>query len=134
MPATITRKCQQVADFIRNHQHDGYYQEKQVQQNTQVSINSDGSRSIYLWSTRIVGYNASNNEYEVKNWGWRSRTTAHDIRAYLELLLNYTLRDWDIYTDSHRKVECENYEIGYGTGRRWKFNPTAFIFRWDEDE
>lgn len=133
MPATITKKCQNVVDFIEKYRDGWVYRERDFPSNTQVSINSDGSFSIRLWSTKIVEFIKSRNEYVIKNWGWRSRTTAHDIRAYLELLLGYKFDRWDIFTDHWLKITPEDYEIGYGTGRRWTFNPTNLIFRWDED-
>ncbi len=133
MPASITRKNQNVIDFIEKYRDKWVYKERDFSNNTQVAINSDGSFSIRLWSTKIVEFISSRNEYIIKNGWWRSRTTAHDIKAYIELLLGYRFDRWDIFTDHWLKIEPENYEIGYGTGRRWTFNPTNLIFNWDED-
>lgn len=100
MPQTITRKCQNVVDFIEKYRDGGMYRERNFTHNTQVSVNSDGSFSIRLWSTKIVEFIKSRNEYIIKNGGRRSRTTSHDIRAYLELLLGYKFNNWDIYTEN----------------------------------
>lgn len=133
MPATITKKCQNVVDFIEKYRDGWVYKERDFSHNTQVSINSDGSFSIRLFSTKIVEFIKSRNEYVIKNWGRWTRTTAHDIRAYLGLLLGYRLDNWDIFTDHWLKIEPEVYTVAYGTARRWTFNPTNLIFKWDED-
>lgn len=133
MPAIITKKCQNVVDFIEKYRDGWVYRERDFSHNTQVSINSDGSFSIRLWSTKIVEFIKSRNEYVIKNWGRWTRTTAHDIRAYLELLLGYRFDRWDIFTDHWLKITPEDYEVAYGTDRRWTFNPTNLIFKWDED-
>lgn len=127
MPANITKKCQQAIDFINAHREDGIYRERNFTHNTQVAINSDGSFHIRLWNTKIVEYVANRNEYIIQNGGWWSRTTSHDIRAYLELLLGYSFKDWNIFTDNWLKIEAEDYTIGYGGGRRRKFNPTSLV-------
>ena len=134
MPARITKKCENVVKFIEKFRDGWAYRERTFSDNTMVKVSSDGSFSITLFYTPIVEFIKGRNEYIIKNWGWRSRTTAHDIRAYLELLLGYRFDRWDIFTDHWLKIEPENYEIGYGTGRKWTFNPTALIFNWNEDE
>lgn len=135
MPQRITRKCQQVADYINNHQDDGAFREREFS-NTTVRIYEDWDWRIFLFGNLIMSFRRDRNEYEVSNCGWRSRTTSHDIRAYLELLLNYAFHDWDIYTDSWKVIPPEEYKIechrGVKHGRRWTFHPTALIFNWVE--
>ena len=135
MPQRITRKCQQVVDYINNHQEDGTFREREFS-NTTVRIYENWDFRIFLFGNLIVSYHKENNNYEVSNCGRRSRTTSHDIRAYLELLLDYAFREWDIYTNTWKVISPEDYEIDCGRwvkhGRRWSFNPTALIFNWVE--
>lgn len=133
MPASITRKNQNVINYIEKWRDKGVFKERTFSDNTQVEVNTDWSFKIWLFSTKIVEFIANRNEYIIKNGWWWTRTTAHDIRAYLELLLGYRFDRWDIFTDHWLKITPEVYEIGYGTGRRWTFNPTNLIFKWDED-
>lgn len=133
MPATITRKCQEAFDFVQRRMDSWQYHERTFANNTQVEVNPNGDWKIRLFSTPIISFCKEKNEYTVKNWGWRTRTTAHDIRAYLRLFLNYDFRDWDIYHTATDTIHCENDEINRGRwtiyGRKWVFNPTALIFR-----
>ncbi len=94
-----------------------------------MEINPEGDWKIWLFNTPIIAYEKATNTYTVKNGGRRSRTTSHDIRAYLRLFLDYDFRDWDIYHTPTDTIHCEEYEIGYRHGRKWVFNPTALIFR-----
>ncbi len=132
MPATITRKCQEAFDFVQKRMDALQYHERTCANNTQVEINSDGDWKIRLWNTPIIAFEKATNTYQVKNGGRRSRTTAHDIRAYLRLFLDYDFRDWEIYHTPTDTIHCEDYAVGYGHGRKWVFNPTALIFRRDD--
>lgn len=129
MPANITVKNQNVFDYIEKWRDRGVFKERTFSDNTQVEVHMDWSFKIWLFSTKIVEYIAARNEYIVKNWGWWSRTTSHDIRAYLKLLLGYRLDNWDIFTDNWLRITPEDYEDGYHMGRRWIFNPTALVFK-----
>lgn len=133
MPASITRKNQNVINYIEKWRDKGVFKERTFSDNTQVEVNTDWSFKIWLFSTKIVEFIANRNEYIIKNGWWWTRTTAHDIRAYINLLLGYRLDNWDIFTDHWLKITPEDYEVAYGTDRRWTFNPTALIFNWDED-
>lgn len=132
MVATITRKCQNVVDFINRYKDNGSYRERSFSNNTQAVVKSDGSFDIWLWQTKIVEYIASTNEYIIKNGGRRSRTTSHDIRAYLHLLLWYGFERWSILTEDGTEIPGERYSIWYGSGLKWIFNPTKQIFRWED--
>lgn len=132
MAATITRKCQEAFEFVQKRMDSWRYRERTFANNTQVEINSNGDWKIWLWNTPIIAYEKATNTYQVKNGGWRTRTTAHDIRAYLKLFLGYDFRDWEIYHKPTDTIHYEDYEVGYGHGRKWIFNPTALIFRRDD--
>lgn len=133
MPATITRKCQEAFEFVQKRADSWHYRERTFANNTQVEVSSNGDWKIWLFNTPIISFCKDRNEYEVKNGGWRTRTTSHDIRAYLRLFLDYDFRDWEIYHKPTETIHCEDYEINRGRwithGRKWVFNPTALIFR-----
>lgn len=131
MARRITAKCQSAVDYIKKYQDEWVYKEREFS-NTTVRIYENWDWRIFLFWNLIMSFHKDRNEYEVSNCGWRSQTTSHDLRAYLELLLNYAFHEWDIYTDTWKVIAPEEYEIEYGRGvkhgRRWTFNPTALIF------
>lgn len=130
MPAQITRKCQDAFDYVQRKLENFNYGIRTFG-NTEVEVYSNGDWRICLWNTNIIRYYKDENRYEVKNWGRRTRTTSHDIRAYLRLFLDYDFQNWEIIDDNHQKIPCEDRRQGYGSSRFWSFNPTNRIL-WGE--